>query len=285
MNSVTPTPDDHLEAKLATPGTTLHCALHRLPDAHRLPCLGLFSLYGELHNLVFSQSDTVHLKLGWWYEEAARLADGRPRHPITRAISVWKDHSQADVPDWLASIEPMTGTSGFSDEAELIASCSTMTQPLFAAYSRLNQSLDTGTGADFDDNAARTISIAYPVFGFIQGLGQYLRDGIVPIPRSELTTVQPAADLLNQGFTPAFQRVMEVQYNRLSRLLIELSEGPLAATIRKHPVISTIVAIQTATLKEIQRGNLDVLAGRIDITPLRKTWIAWKSYRRALQDA
>lgn len=276
---------DTLDTKLITPGSTLHYALRRLPDSHRIPCLGLFCLYGELHNLVFNKSETVYVQLGWWYEECVRLSNGHPRHPVTQAISKWQDHPQANMLEWLKNIELPIGVSGFDDETELLDLCSTLTRPLFAAYACLMQDLNPSSGPGFEENCIDKISIAYPLFGFIQNLGQYLRDGIVPIPRSELNPDQlTASDILRAGATRSFQSAMEVQYDRLSKVLRDLSK-PSPTPGHKQSVISTIVAIQQATLEEMRRSSFSVIDNYIDITPLRKTWIAWNTQRRVRANA
>lgn len=270
--------NDALETKLTVPGSTLYYALRQLPDSHRLPCLGLFCLHGELHDLVFNKSETVYIQSGWWREECARLSNGHPRHPVTQAISKWHDHPQANLLDWLKNLESLTGVSGFSDETELLDLCATLTRPLFAAYSYLLQDLDTNSNAYFEDSYINKISIAYSLFGFMQNLGQYLRSGIVPIPRSELRPGQPSAgEILRQRLNPSFQSVMEVQYNRLAELLSDLTEQSPANTGHKQAPISTIVAIQQAVLKEMRRSSYDVIDNHIDITPLRKMWISWNT--------
>lgn len=275
---------EQLEAKLTNSGSTLYYALQRLPDSHRLPCLGLFALHRELHDLVFNRSETVHIKFAWWHEECARLIDGQPRHPITQAIAKWRGHADANVPGWLANLEvPLT--SGFRDETELFGLCSSLTRPLFAACSRLTQDMISPDSDESHDQAVDAASAAaYTLFGFMQELGQYLRHGIVPIPRSDLGSAPlTAGDILSQGLTPSFQSIMQVQYNRLSKLLSELCEPSPANPVRTQPVVSTILAIQRATLKEMQRANFDIIDRQIDITPLRKTWIAWKTYRKVKQ--
>ena len=274
-------PNEQLEAKLTAPGSTLDCAFRRLPDTHRLPCLGLFHLHDELRNLVFNRSETVYVQYGWWHEECARLLSGQPRHPATQAIMMWQQYAETDVCDWLRNLESSMGLSAFNDEAELLNLCASLTRPLFVAYSKLMLDLYNDEDRSLKDRDIDRISVAYTLFHFMQNLGQYLRQGIIPIPRSELSDQITAGDLLARRVDSAFQNTMQVQYDRVSKLHADLCAKTSSHSVRNQPVISTIVAIHQATLREIQRSHYSVIDNHIDITPLRKTWIAWNAYRRA----
>ena len=92
-----------------------------------------------------------------------------------------------------------------------------------------------------------------------------------------------ASDLLRSEKTPAFLYIMQTQYNRVSKILAESFSKLPASEIPKQHVALTITAIHKATLKEIQRSNYDVVSNYIDITPFRKAWIAWHTYRKATQ--
>lgn len=275
--------NEQLETALTTPGSTLYYALQRVPDSQRIPCLGLFCLYKELRGLVFSKSETVYVQLGWWYEELGRMLAGRSRHPVTQAISTWQDCSQARPLDWLTTLEPLLGVSRFNDEPELLAFCSTLSAPLRAAYHCLGavEAGESSAVSEFITDA----SVAYILFDFVQNLGQYLRDGVVPIPRSELdSSCIQASDLLRSNKTPEFLNVMQLQYNRVSTALSNAPSKLSASETPKQHVALTVAAIHRTVLKEIQNSNYDVVDNCIDITPFRKAWIAWRTYREAIRD-
>lgn len=274
-------PEATLQTTLATtvapPGSTLYHAVCRLPQPSRTACLGLFGLHRELQDLVFSKSDTVYVQLGWWHEEIGRLLSGHPRHPVTRAIATWPECSRARPTDWVTSLEPLIGRTRFDDESDLLDFCKALSAPSFKAVSRA-----IGDHAGEADAYATDAAIAFTLFGFVQNLGRYLRDDIVPIPGSDLERAgMNAAGLLQSPPTPSHLELMALQYTRIwalwSKASITLPTGRMP---QQHPAL-IIGAIQCATLDEIKRSDYDVIHQYIDITPIRKTWIAWTTYHKA----
>ena len=279
-----PRSGDVLETELITPGSTLYYAFRRLPDHHRLPCLGLFGLYYELRGLLFSHSETVYVQFAWWYEELERMLAGKPRHPVTQAISPWQYISEARPLDWMTKLEPLLGVSHFNDEQELLEFCVAAGAPVSAAL-RLLSDTETDKSLAINDFLIR-MAVAYTLVDFLQNLGKYLRDGIVPIPRSELApSCTRASELLAADNTPTFFKVMQTQYNRVENTLTAASAKLSANQIPKQYVALMIAEIHKAILREIQRSNYDVVKNYIDITPLRKAWIAWNTYRKVMRHA
>ena len=275
--------NQQLESMLTAPGSTLYYALRRVPDSHRIPCLGLFGLYNELRELMFNKSETIYVQFGWWYEELERMLTGKSRHPVTQALSTWPHCPQAQPLDWIAKLEPLVGRFHINDEHELLEFCSTLSAPLRAVHHLLGDLEPNGDRSPIGDYINDT-SVAYLLFDFLQNLGQYLRDDIAPIPQSELDDSQiQASDLLRPEMTPAFLYVMKTQYNRVSNILAQSSSKLPAREISKQHVALTITAIHKATLREIQHSNYDVVSNYIDITPFRKAWIAWHTYQKAMR--
>ena len=95
----------NIEQTLSPVGSTLYYALWRTPPDMRSSCLALFGLYYELHKLVFSSSETVYVKAGWWYEELERMLTGVPRHPFTIEIANWKNCDELQPLVWMEALE------------------------------------------------------------------------------------------------------------------------------------------------------------------------------------
>ncbi|MDJ0955658.1 MAG: squalene/phytoene synthase family protein [Arenicellales bacterium] len=276
-------PNEPLESELIPPGSTLYYAFRRLPDHQRLPCLGLFGLYRELRGLVFTQSETVYVQFGWWYKELERMLAGKPRHPLTRAISTGQPLFVTQPLDWMNRLEPLLGLSQFDDEQELFEFCVTAGAPLSTAIHTLSDIEPSGVSSI--NEFANDVSVAYTLFDFLQNLGKYVRDGIVPIPRSELDrSTIPASDLLKAGNTSTLIHVMQHQTNRVENTLASAYLKLPTSQVSKQYVALTITAIHKAILREIHHSHYDVMNNHIDITPLRKAWIAWNTYRKARQN-
>ena len=275
--------NEALETELISPGSTLYYAFQRLPDPQRPPCLGLFALYHELRGLVFSQSETAYVQFGWWCEELERMLAGKSRHPVTRAISSWQHLFATQPLDWMTKLEPLVGVSQFNDEQELLEFSASVGAPLCAALHALSDMKPSG--ASSINEFANDVSVAYTLFDFLQNLGKYVREGIVPIPRSELdpSTVK-AGDLLKMDDTPKFVTTIQLQHNRVATTLAAIHSKLPPNQVSKQYVALTITAIHTVILREIQDSHYDVVNNHIDITPFRKAWIAWSTYRKAMKN-
>ena len=263
-----------LQDTLCPEGSTLYYALNRLPPGKRSICVGLFGLYTEFHKLVFSTSDTVYVQYGWWYQELERLLSDTPRHPVTIAVSNWEGCDRAQPLQWIENLEPFIRTSTFEDENALLALCANLTEPLFRACN-----LVCGT-TDPEDHTVRNAAAAYTLFGFIQDFGRYVRDGIIPAPRSDLDSMNITSHSLRTSGSPEIERLLQFQCDRAIGLLTPPPGEPSRGPLLTHYYVLIISAIHLATLHQIRRCHYDVVNSRIDITPLRKAWIAWKIFRK-----
>lgn len=268
---------EHLRQTLSPPGSTLYYALKGLPDEQIDAYLALFALHRELRELAFSRSDTVYLRYGWWYEELQRALAGAPRHPVTQVLAGWAGFERAAPLDWLDAVQPLLGTSRFSDEDALIGFCTALGEPLFRAGALLLG--DTQAEA----NAPRT-GVAYTLFGLLSDAGARLRAGILPVPLSEIGDApgDPEGWLTGEP-TASMGIAIERQCDRVARALSEAIAAPRAARLAGADAPGIICAINLATLDEIRRAGLDAIHQRIEITPLRKAWLAWRAARKSVK--
>lgn len=268
-----------LESDFAPPGSTLFYALQREQQVARLPQVGLFALHKNLHDLVFGDSDLTYVKFGWWREEVDRLLCGKPRHPVTRAIAHCKISDPDLLRNWVVNLAPFVGTTGFETKDELLRLSAALSEPLFATCAALASETESD-GTRYPADRVYNTAVAYALFGFIENLGKYLRDGVLPIPRNELPSPeQSAAEVLRSNKTASLEDTMDHQFNRAMNYL-DSSLSDVSPQERASQRIGlTISAINRAALREIRRNGCDTVHKHIDITPVRKAWIAWKVNR------
>ena len=89
-----------------------------------------------------------------------------------------------------------------------------------------------------------------------------------------------AAEILNAKHTPQFEALMKFQYERAQKLYDD-AFALLPPEDRRAQRTSLIMAsIYRTLLIEIERDRFQVLNQRISLTPIRKLWLAWKTYVR-----
>ena len=89
-----------------------------------------------------------------------------------------------------------------------------------------------------------------------------------------------AADILNARHSPQFEELMRFQVKRAQQAYDDAFALLPAADRRAQRPGLMMAAIYRTLLDEIERDGFHVLTQRISLTPIRKLWLAWKTYIR-----
>jgi phytoene synthase len=121
--------------------------------------------------------------------------------------------------------------------------------------------------------------MAFQLTNIIRDIGEDARRGRIYIPMDELKRFNvPAADILNAKYSDNFTALMQFQAERAEQYYAQ-AMAQLPAVDRKSQRPGLIMAaIYRTLLDEIKRENFQVLHQRIALTPVRKLWIAWKTW-------
>ncbi len=121
--------------------------------------------------------------------------------------------------------------------------------------------------------------MAFQLTNIIRDIGEDARRGRIYIPMDELKRFNvPAADILNAKYSDNFTALMQFQAERAEQYYAQ-AFAQLPAVDRKSQRPGLIMAaIYRTLLDEIKRENFQVLHQRIALTPVRKLWIAWKTW-------
>ena len=88
----------------------------------------------------------------------------------------------------------------------------------------------------------------------------------------------PVADIMHARATAEFRQLMEFQYERaLAYYSAAFAALPAADRKAQRPGL-VMAAIYRAVLAEIRADGMPVLTQRTSLTPLRKLWIAWRTW-------
>ena len=128
-------------------------------------------------------------------------------------------------------------------------------------------------------NYAETLGTAFQLTNIIRDVGEDARKNRIYLPQDELGRFGvPVADILGGRQTEGFSRLIAFQiaraksyYDRALRLLPREDRKP------QRPGL-VMAAIYRTLLEEIRRDGSQVLAQRVALTPIRKLWIAWRTW-------
>lgn len=275
-------PDDYCEAKAAPPGSDRHYALLGLGSRERAALNALWTLEREVLGTPVDCRDpgVARTKLDWWRTELGRLAAGAPEHPATRALAPhlpMRGLDPAPLGELIDAAGILLDYDAFPGFEALAGWChrSGSTPLLFAAEL-----------LGLQDRAAAVFAHE---LGFGLALLARLREvradalaGRFFVPEDEMREAGVTHPDLYAGSGSAHTRTLFVrQGERIRATFARARAGlPDGEHARLAPLLVRL-ALAEALLDEIERDGWRLLEHRVELTPLRKLWIAWNTLRRA----
>lgn len=248
--------------KAAPAGSSLYYSiLYQHPDDKHVLYI-LHAFHNVLTEVISECSDpgVAHIKFAWWLEELQRLANGQPRHPITRAMA-----GTEITNEFISRLAQIVEHYDRHIDLE---------QPV--EYRHLIDFLEQGPG-QFWELLASVIGYEHPdTLPVISGLGAQF--GYFHILQEQPWHIQQQRDYLPLDETRRMTdrvSLYNLQLERLERELVRLAgllPGIDHARQRHALALARIMAI---TCRENRRAGGDLLSRRVSLTPLRKLWIAW----------
>jgi phytoene synthase len=274
------TPDEYCQGKAAASGSSFYYAFLFLPAERRRAITAVYAYCREVDDAVDEVSDpsVAEAKLQWWRGEVTALFEREPTHPVTRALLPFID-----------------GPFGITRE-RLLAILEGMEMDLrqnryldFAALKRYAYlvagvvgEISAGVFGYSDPRTlefAGRLGLALQLINVIRDVGDDARRGRVYLPLDELQRFGVrAADLLAGRYVDGFVPLMSFQAERARASYREaIALLPPADRRAQRPGL-IMGAIYATLLDEIERENFQVLHQRVALTPLRKLWIAWRTW-------
>ena len=126
---------------------------------------------------------------------------------------------------------------------------------------------------------AKTLGTAFQLTNIIRDVGEDARKNRIYLPMDELRRFGvTAADILQARGGPGFEPLMKFQADRARDYYRRAFEALPAVDRRSQRAGLIMAAIYRATLDEVERDGFKVLTQRTSLTPLRKLWLAWKTW-------
>jgi len=274
-------PDEYCQQKTAQSGSSFYYSFLFLPPERRRAITALYAFCREVDDTVDDATDqsVARIKLAWWRNEVAQMYGGTPTHPVMLALQphiqpydLKQEHLQAiidgmemdldqsrylDYPNLKKYCWHVAGVVGI-----LSASIFGITNPQTLKY-------------------AETLGLAFQLTNIIRDVGEDARKGRIYLPVNELQQFNvTAADLLNARHSEKFEALMKFQADRAQKLYDDaFALLPKEDRHAQRPGLM-MAAIYRTLLDEIERDGFHVLSQKISLTPLRKLWLAWKTYVR-----
>ena len=273
------TPDEYCQQKAAQSGSSFYYSFLFLPPQRRRAITALYAFCREVDDVVDECSDPAlaRIKLAWWRDELARLYAGAPQHPVTRALAAAIEPfgiKRELLVEIIDGMEMDLSQNRYPDFAALEQYCHRVAGVVGLLAASIFGYRDERTLA-----YAHTLGLAFQLTNIIRDIGEDSRKGRIYLPLDELRQFEvSAADILHARQSENFVRLMRFQIERAegyyAKALTQLPPEDLKA---QRPGL-IMAAIYRALLGEIADDGCKVLSQRTALTPLRKFWIAWKTW-------
>ena len=274
-------PDDYCQQKAAASGSSFYYSFLFLPPERRRAITALYAFCREVDDTVDETSDesVARTKLAWWRKEVAAMLAGAPTHPVTKALQPHLATYRIDGKHLMAIIDGMEmdlNQTRYLDYPALKRYC----WHVASVVGILSASIFGVTRPETLEYAER-LGLAFQLTNIIRDVGEDARKGRIYLPVNELQQFGvTAADLLNARHSENFEKLMAFQAARAQKAYDE-AFALLPKEDRRAQRPGLIMAsIYRALLTEIEHDKYHVLEHRISLTPIRKLWLAWKTYVR-----
>jgi phytoene synthase len=273
------TPDEYCKQKAAASGSSFYYSFLFLPPERRRAITALYAFCREVDDVV-DETDDAQLaatKLAWWRVEVGNLFAENPQHPVTKALGPHLEPfgiTQEKLSDIIDGMEMDLTQTRYLDWPGLERYCYRVASVVGLLAAGIFGYRDART-LDY----ARELGLAFQLTNIIRDVGEDARKNRIYLPMADLKQFGvPAADILQARETPEFQRLMSFEAAR-AREHYETAMRALPAQDRKPQRPGLIMAaIYRTLLEEIERDGFRVLTQRTSLTPLRKFWIAWRTW-------
>lgn len=272
-------PDEYCQTKAVQSGSSFYYAFLFLPPEKRKAITALYAFCREVDDVVDECSDpsVARVKLAWWHKQVDQMYSGKPDHPVLQALQPHTGPYYITAQRLHAVIDGMEmdlDQSRYLDWAGLRKYC-------WHAAGVVGE-LSAGIFGYSDANTlvyADKLGVAFQLTNIIRDVGDDARRGRIYLPIEDLQRFDvKASEILNSQHSERFESLMQFEAQRARQYYREAVQALPEADRRHQRPGLAMAAIYFALLEEIEHDNWHVLEQRVSLTPIRKFWLAWKTW-------
>ncbi|MEP6607874.1 MAG: presqualene diphosphate synthase HpnD [Burkholderiaceae bacterium] len=274
------TPDEYCAKRAASSGSSFYYSFLFLPPERRRAITAVYAYCREVDDVVDEVSDVsaAATTLAWWRNELGELFRGTPTHPVTRALQPFINAEFGISSNRLNAI--LDGMELDLRQNRLLdfAALQRYAHLVAGVVGEISATIFGHRDPQTMQYAAR-LGLALQLINIIRDVGDDARRGRIYIPVDEMQRFGvKASDVLAGRYVEGFGALMQFQTDR-ARATYREALSLLPDIDRKAQRPGLIMgAIYSTLLDEIATENFQVLHQRLALTPLRKLWVAWRTW-------
>jgi len=273
------TPEEYCQQKAAQSGSSFYYSFMFLPPERRRAITALYAFCREVDDAVDEPADpqVARAKLEWWRREVAQLYAGNARHPVTKALvpAIGPFNiQQQQLGAIMDGMEMDLAQTRYPDFESLRTYCHRVAGVVGVLAASIFGYRNSRT-LEYAEN----LGLAFQLTNIIRDVGEDARKGRIYLPADEMQRFGvSAAQILDAQHTEGFSRLIEFQAQRVKSCYAEALAALPAEDRRAQRPGLVMAAIYRTLLEELRRDGYQVLTRRTALTPIRKLWIAWKTW-------
>ena len=273
------TPEEYCQQKAAQSGSSFYYSFMFLPPERRRAITALYAFCREVDDAVDEPADpqVARAKLEWWRREVAQLYAGNAQHPVTKALVPGIgpfNIQQQQLGAIMDGMEMDLAQTRYPDFESLRTYCHRVAGVVGVLAASIFGYRNSRT-LEYAEN----LGLAFQLTNIIRDVGEDARKGRIYLPADEMQRFGvSAAQILDAQHTEGFSRLIEFQAQRVKSCYAEALAALPAEDRRAQRPGLVMAAIYRTLLEELRRDGYQVLTRRTALTPIRKLWIAWKTW-------
>ena len=272
-------PHAYCQEKASSSGSSFYYSFMFLPPERRQAITALYAFCREVDDVVDECHDlqVAQTKLDWWRNEVRQVYGGQPQHPVGQALKDVIQRFPLPMEQLLEVIDGMQmdlNQTRYLDWKALNLYCYRVASVVGLLSAEIFGYTNRQTL-----KYAHDLGLAFQLTNIIRDVGEDARRGRIYLPVDELQRFNvPARQILDAKHSDNFRELMAFQAAR-ARQLYDQAFAQLPAEDRKAQRPGLIMAaIYRTLLDEIKRDNCPVMNQHISLPPLRKLWIACRTW-------
>ena len=275
------TPDEYCQDKAAQSGSSFYYAFLFLPPERRKAITALYAFCREVDDVVDEtlESSVARMKLVWWRDQVNALYHS-PKdvtHPVMKALAPHIPVYDLKITELLAVIDGMEmdlEEVRYETWEDLKRYCWHVASVVGILSAKI-----FGQTTPATSDYATKLGLAFQLTNIIRDVGDDARRGRIYLPLEDLERFQVRPnEILDAQHSDRFEALMQFQTQRAYQLYKEAAEALPEADRRSQRPGLLMAAIYFALLEEIAADRWEVLDKRTSLTPIRKFWLAWKTW-------
>lgn len=275
-------PQEYCQSKAAASGSSFYYSFMFLPTLKREAITALYAFCREVDDIADECHDVniARTKLAWWRAEIANLYQGKPQHPVSKALApaigrynLSEEHFQ----EIIDGMEMDLDQNRYADFKQLQLYCYRVASVVGLLSVEIFGYRNRNTL-----KYAHDLGLAFQLTNIIRDVGEDARRDRIYLPLDELANFGVTeSDILQGRESEQVRKLLDFQIERATGFY-ERALNELPAEDRKTQRTGLIMAaIYRTILDEIKAdGAQRVLNSRTSLTPIRKLWLACLTWMR-----